>query len=185
MPRPGSWWAVLGAALLVLTGCGIRPTAAVDAGDPPSGIATAAGPAADKPLTVGVYFLHQGKLRRVERPASFPGPDTGLVTDPASAALHYLFVGPDAAEFEAGTGTAIPPVDPLSVFFRPDGDGPGPPVMVVNVASGDLSILAQQQLSCTIRERRGIFATLPLRVDDGSGRQSKLADCPPGILANR
>ncbi|WAL63071.1 hypothetical protein ORV05_18705 [Amycolatopsis cynarae] len=88
-------------SLLALSGCGVRPTGVVAAGEPAVGVGT--GPA--------LYFVVAGRVRPVTRPLGYLG-------DPATA-LRLLAEGPTPGEAAAGSGTALPPHLGLSVLgFR-------------------------------------------------------------------
>lgn len=76
--------------LLLLTGCGVRPTGVVSAGEPAVGIGE--GPF--------LYFLADGQLRPVLR-------KTGQLGD-VDNALGLLGAGPTAEEVAAGLNTLLP-----------------------------------------------------------------------------
>ncbi|ARX84404.1 hypothetical protein SMD44_03842 [Streptomyces alboflavus] len=80
-------------AVVLLAGCGVRPTGVLDGGESAGG------------LTKGLrlYFVSQaGRLEGVAR----PGVPASRVTDP-KAVIKYLLVGPVASERDAGLTTLL------------------------------------------------------------------------------
>ncbi|MEC3976033.1 hypothetical protein [Amycolatopsis sp. H20-H5] len=124
--RAGALLAAL-TLLTVLTGCGVRPTGVVQAGEAPVGVAT--GPM--------LYFLGEGNVTTA---APRVTGRLGTVAD----ALTLLFAGQDPEELASGLNTALPPVTP--VLEQPDAD-----VMIVRVPLNTvfLSRPALDQIACT------------------------------------
>lgn len=117
------------ALLLVLTGCGVRPTELVYAGRAPDGIAR--GPV--------LYFLTGDQVRPSIRETG----ELGTVTD----ALRLLAAGPTEAELAAGLRTKVP-------IFAPEQASAGVPVdgivtVRLPVAPSTLPVPATTQLVCT------------------------------------
>ncbi|MEU7836656.1 MULTISPECIES: hypothetical protein [unclassified Nonomuraea] len=120
-------------SLVAVTGCGVRPSDVIRAGDPPS------GPVARTPTTT-LYLVKNGRLSAVTR----PGP-------PLSQAdtLALLAAGPTTAEQAQGLTTDVPPeAAPFSVTAAP-GRQPGHLAVNPSTPAGKLSALAVEQIVCT------------------------------------
>lgn len=116
-------------AVLVLAGCGVRPTEPVAAGEAPVGVAS--GPM--------LFFVRDGKVRPVIRETGRLGTATGAVA--------LLLGGPTAAESGAGYTTELPPATVgASVSVMQEG------VVTVSLAPSPvyLSRTATEQLVCTV-----------------------------------
>ncbi|TDD34876.1 hypothetical protein E1287_15495 [Actinomadura sp. KC06] len=132
------------AALLALTGCGIRPTGVIDAGKPPSAEGYAA--------TITLYLTHGGKLRPVTRP--------GVPGEPFLA-IEQLAMQPTTQERGRGLRTEVRhPLDAYTVssasdpvgtrstlIVLPPGDRPMPPAW---------PRMAVAQIACTGEAIAGI-----------------------------
>ncbi|GHF28197.1 hypothetical protein GCM10017786_72850 [Amycolatopsis deserti] len=115
--------------VLVLAGCGVRPTDPVSAGEPPVG-------AAPGPILV---FLQAGKLQPVVR-------ETGRLGTPAEA-VALLLAGPTPQEDAAGLSSGLPPgAVGASVGALDQG------IVTVNLTAplGFLPELAKDQIVCTV-----------------------------------
>ncbi|WP_214412136.1 GerMN domain-containing protein [Sphaerisporangium fuscum] len=160
--RTGLARRVLAAALVSLiavTGCGVRPSDAIPAGDPPS------GPVAP-PTTITLYFVKDGRLSAVTRRSS------GHPLFPADR-LALLATGPVPEEQAHGLTTDVPSeAGPFSVTAEPTGHL----VVTLSTAAGDLSALAVEQIVCTAA------ATTPERPVQvtvvGAGQSVGPRNCP-------
>ncbi|SDJ01240.1 hypothetical protein [Nonomuraea jiangxiensis] len=144
-------------SLLAVAGCGVRPSDAIPAGDPPSGFV-------QPTRKITIYLVKAGRLSPVTRPG--PGPS------PADT-LALLAAGPTATEQAHGLTTDVPPdAGPFSVTVRPAGR------LVVNPSTpaGDLSKLAVEQIGCTAAAATPVT---PAQVSVvGAGRSVSLRNCP-------
>ncbi len=115
--------------VLVLAGCGVRPTDPVPAGDPPVG-------AAPGPI---LFFLKAGKLAPVVRQTGH----LGTVPD----AVTLLLAGPNTQEAAAGYATMLP-TGALGVSVGALDQG----VVTVNLTAPleTLPELAKDQIACTV-----------------------------------
>ncbi|MFI0420878.1 hypothetical protein [Spongiactinospora sp. 9N601] len=154
---------VLAAGLLTLTavaGCGVQPSDAIPAGEPPS------GPVA-RATTIKLYFLKNGRLSAVTRPWAdgrplFPG-DT----------LALLAAGPNTTETAQGFTTDVPPdAGPFSAIVRPVGQV----VVNLSIPAKDLSERAVEQIACTAADA-GPESPAEVSVV-GTGRSVSPRDCP-------
>jgi hypothetical protein len=153
----------------VLTGCGVRPTGVVDAGEPATGLQSG----------VQVYFVWGNGLRPVVLPAR--GEDDGYV-------LQLLFDGPDADARAAGLRTAIPAgtqLVPAAVLA----DNREAMIGVFGSDPARLSRLARAQIACTaiagLAQRGEHVETVTIASKAGrSGptRQRALSGPDPGPL---
>lgn len=144
-------------AVVVLAGCGVRPSAVIPGGPAPSG-AVVSGPPGGEAL----YFVLAGQPTAARRDVA--------PTDPAGL-LRLLAAGPDDAERAAGLTTEVPGnAAPLSVAVDASG---------VTVALGldvlALSTMATQQIACTVRH---LDSALPPVTLTGGGHYRKLLGCP-------
>ncbi|MFC4061564.1 hypothetical protein ACFOWE_24965 [Planomonospora corallina] len=144
-------------SLVTATGCGVRPSDAIPAGDPPSG---PVAPAA----TVTLYLVEDGRLDAVTRPG---GPLSRADT------LTLLAAGPTAREQAHGLTTEVPPeAGPFSVTAGPAGHL----VVTLSTPVGELSALAVEQIVCTAA---ATAPENPARVTVvGAGRSVGPRDCP-------
>ncbi|WP_052488865.1 hypothetical protein [Streptomyces sp. 150FB] len=120
--------ALLVAAGLLLSACGIPTTGVVESGAPATGI--------QSPTLI--YFVRDGVLIPVPR-------KTGREAD-AVTAMHMLLQGPNGDEQQAGVKTEIPPLTGQPKIWNRGKTGLSiqlPPV------TGPLSIAALNQLICT------------------------------------
>ncbi|MEV0385824.1 GerMN domain-containing protein [Nonomuraea sp. NPDC050643] len=134
MRLPGLSRRVLAACLVSLAavaGCGVRPSDAISAGDPPSG-----GVAPTMMITL--YLVKNGRLDAVTRPG-------GRLLFRADL-LALLADGPTMREQAHGFSTEVPPgADPFSVTAKPGGQV----VVTLSTPAGELSSLAVDQIVCT------------------------------------
>lgn len=120
-------------SLVAVAGCGVRPSDAVPAGDPPSG-------AVAPPMTITLYLVKNGRLTAVTR----PGPRGRPLFKADTLAL--LAAGPTAGEQADGFTTDVPPeADPFSVTADPADHV----VVTLSTPAGELSGLAVGQIVCT------------------------------------
>ena len=125
-------------SLVAVAGCGVRPTGAVAAGDPPSGsVASPRGRVA--PTTrITLYLVKNGRLSAVTRPSDRPM----FLAD----TLALLAAGPTAREQAHGFTTDVPPgAGPFSLTADPDGHL----VVTLSTPADELSALAVEQIVCT------------------------------------
>ncbi|MFJ9827500.1 hypothetical protein ACIRSU_24525 [Streptomyces sp. NPDC101160] len=157
MSRTGRGLVVLGAAAVLLAGCGIRTTSVpVDAGAAPSRVpcdtsagATPGGVAPGTGVPLHVYLLCGAQLERVERRS--PLPEEKAAGDPvrtASALLAQLVTEPSADERQAGFATAVK--GPLLVGGAHKGDVKG--TLRLSRQPEDLPAAALAQIVCTFAE---------------------------------
>lgn len=125
--------AVVGAAVCVLAGCGVRPTGVVSAGEAPTATATSL-PRAQ------VYFLLRGMPDPVER--AVPPWDTQAVFD-------ALLAGPTAQERERGLHTE------LTADMTIRAIGPGAVFVESPRPASKRTVLEYMQISCTARRLPG------------------------------
>ncbi|PZG04019.1 hypothetical protein [Nonomuraea aridisoli] len=147
-------------SLAAVTGCGVRPSDAISAGEPPS------GPVAPSP-TITLYLVKNGRLNAVTRPAGrrplFPA-DT----------LALLAAGPTPGEQAQGLTSDVPPeAAPFSVKAEPAGH------LAVNPSTpaADLSTLAVEQIVCTAAAAPGSPAQVTVV---GAGQDFSPRSCPGG-----
>ncbi|MFI7048093.1 hypothetical protein ACWDTT_18830 [Streptosporangium sandarakinum] len=132
-------------SLVAVTGCGVQPSDAIPAGDPPSG---PVAPTIAQAMKFTIYLVKNGRLRAATR--------TGLRL-PQADTLALLAAGPTPTEQTRGFTTDVPPgAVPFSVTVGPSG------VVAVNpsIPARELSALAIAQIVCTAA------ATMP----EGPGR---------------
>ena len=136
---------ILGAALLVLAGCGVRPSEVIPAGEAPRQEAT---------VQSMLYWLDGGRL--VGHPRL-----TAEQLSPDSA-VEALLQGPTPAEREIGMDTALPIDDVLVVLSWRDG------VMEVTVNTDVVgwSEIALNQVTCTAVAALGRNGTLVIIGND-------------------
>lgn len=176
-------------ALFGLASCGIPETGVVEAGGPASGVVP----------TIRVYFAADGALVAVARTS------TSMID--AESAVELLLQGPTDAERAKGLTTGLQPLGTLPTLapdprVTPDASyGPVPerlleagPVRVttddngvsieLTAAAGELSGLAVDQLTCTVRGVQRLAAPsaepLPVIVTGPDGRRAEGggASCP-------
>ncbi|GAA3618760.1 hypothetical protein GCM10022419_125340 [Nonomuraea rosea] len=130
-------WLAVGLLALVVAGCGVQPSGAIAAGEPPSGRVDPDGHQAPTwPITL--YLVKNGRLSMVTRPSNHPL----LSTD----RLALLAAGPTMAEQAHGITTAVPlEAGPFSVTSPQAGRL----VVTLSTPAGDLSALAIDQIVCT------------------------------------
>ncbi len=120
------------ASLVAVAGCGVQPSDAIPAGDPPSG-------AVARTTTLTLYLVKNGRLSAVTRRPS------GRPLSPADT-LALLAAGPSGEEQAHGLTTDVPPeAGPFSVTAEPTGHM----VVTLSTAVRDLSTLAVEQIVCT------------------------------------
>ncbi|MFD8526359.1 GerMN domain-containing protein [Streptosporangium canum] len=126
-------------SLVAVAGCGVQPSDAIDAGDPPSGaVALTVAPTVAPAMKITLYLVKNGRLSAVTRPGGRPlfRADT----------LALLAAGPTAREQARGFTTEVPPgAGPFSVTVKPTGHL----VVTLSTAAGELSALAVEQIVCT------------------------------------
>lgn len=109
--------------LASLPACGIQPTGVTDVGRAAGG--------------VHVFYVLDGRLHPVAR---------RIAAGETEKAVAFLFLGPDRADRAAGITTDIPPS--TTAVYRRAGRVA---TIVLNTAPANLTPLAQQQISCTVR----------------------------------
>jgi hypothetical protein len=119
------------AALVTVTGCGVRPSDVITGGAPPSG---AVAPA----TTITLYLVKDDRLSAVTRPGGPP-------LSPADT-LALLAAGPTAREQEQGLTSDVPSSAGL---FSVTGRSAGHLVVTLSGPAGELSTLAVDQIVCT------------------------------------
>ncbi|MFF0579428.1 hypothetical protein [Streptosporangium saharense] len=118
-------------SLVAVAGCGVQPSDAIPAGEPPSG---AVGPG----WKITLYLVKNGRLSTVTRLSDRPlfRADT----------LALLTAGPSVMEQADGFTTDVPPkAAPFSVTTKPDGRL----VVTLSTRADELSSLALEQIACT------------------------------------
>ncbi|MER6582981.1 hypothetical protein [Nonomuraea sp. NPDC001023] len=122
----------LAACLVALVaGCGVRPSDAISAGEPPRGSVALT-------TTIVLYLVKDGRLSAVTRPSARPLFRTER--------LALLAAGPTAEERAFGLSTEVPPeAEPFVVTVK----ARGRMVLTPSAPGGDLSSLAVQQIVCT------------------------------------
>ncbi|QRP43553.1 GerMN domain-containing protein [Amycolatopsis sp. FDAARGOS 1241] len=122
---------------LTATACGVRPSAAISGGDPPSGPAE---PTVDQAHDT-IYLVADGSLRLATR-------DGANLT--GAAAINALAQGPSPAEQADGLTTEVPrSVVPATVLASAGGT-----VVQLSSSVTALSDLAVRQIVCTLRNQR-------------------------------
>ncbi|MGN9847438.1 hypothetical protein ACTMTI_56165 [Nonomuraea sp. H19] len=145
-------------SLVAVAGCGVQPSDAIRAGDPPSGRV--------EPTTgITLYLVQNGRLSAVKRPGG-----RLFLRD----TLALLAAGPTAEEQAHGLTTDVPPeAGPFSVTAKPA----GPLVVTLSTPAGELSTLAVEQIVCT-----AAAATAPESPDQvtvvGAGQSVGPRSCP-------
>jgi hypothetical protein len=142
----------------LLTGCGVRTTGVVDAGEPAGGV----------PSGGSVYLTGPNGLLAVSR--------MGLSSGDVQTAVEALLAGPDDAERAAGYTTELPEGVTLVAL---ESTARGVAVRL-SVDPNEFSSLALAQLSCTIAAYpTAKIAEVPVVAVDGAGGKSVFApDCP-------
>ncbi len=156
----------------VLTGCGIRPTGVVDAGEPARGpipeateaIGETGGIQAAKP-GAELYFVTGDTVQAVFRPDLPQGnPDIALL---------FLLKGPTGDELRSGYATDLPPdLTALQLGRR----SPDTVSVVMNLDPNRLSSLAVLQITCTISYTVPLESRITLSSPDGEIFDTK--PCP-------
>ncbi|MBB5781887.1 hypothetical protein [Nonomuraea jabiensis] len=117
-------------SLLAAGGCGVQPSEAISAGNPPSG-------GVARSLKIALFLVKNGRLSAVTRP--------GFRLSQADA-LALLAAEPTEEERSRGITTDVPPeAGPFSVTAGPDGHV----VVTLSTPAGELSALAVDQIVCT------------------------------------
>ncbi|SEG99771.1 hypothetical protein SAMN05444920_11447 [Nonomuraea solani] len=148
--------------LIAVAGCGVRPSDVITAGDPPS------GPVAPSAMTTTLYLVRNGRLSPVTRSG-----DRRLFL---TTKLALLATGPTTREQEHGFTTDLPPeAAPFAVTPKPAGRL----VVTPSTPAGELSILAIQQIVCTVvaaaaPESPGLITVL------GADQDAGPRTCPTG-----
>ncbi|MDH2427981.1 hypothetical protein [Sphaerisporangium sp. TRM90804] len=144
-------------SLVAVAGCGVRPSDAISAGDPPS------GPVAP-PVKITLYLVKNGRLSAVTRP--------GPPLSPADT-LTLLAAGPTAAERADGLTTDVPTgAGPISVTAEPAGRL----LVTLSTPAGELSATAVAQIVCTAA---AAAPESPARITVvGAGRSGGPRSCP-------
>ncbi|MFC4120669.1 hypothetical protein [Nonomuraea zeae] len=119
-------------SLVAVAGCGVRPSDAISAGDPPSG-------GVAPTMTIILYLVKNGRVSAVTRP---PGGRPIFRAD----MLALLAAEPTAREQANGFTTDVPSeAAPFSVTAEPAGHL----VVTLSTPAGELSALAVEQIVCT------------------------------------
>ncbi|MEU1392800.1 MULTISPECIES: hypothetical protein [unclassified Nonomuraea] len=144
-------------ALVVVTGCGVRPSDVISVGEPPKGSVAVT-------MTIVLYLVKDGRLSAVTRPSARPLFRTER--------LALLAAGPTAEERAFGLGTEVPPeADPFLVTAK----ARGRMVLTPSAPGGDLSPLAVRQIVCTA----AALPDSPARIAVAGARTSvDPRDCP-------
>ncbi len=150
-------------SLVTVAGCGVQPSDAISAGDPPSG---ALAPTIAPDMQITLYLVKNGRLSAVTRP--------GRRLSPADT-LALLAAGPTAKEQADGLTTDVPlEAGPFSVTAGPAGRL----VVTLSAPAGELSTLAVEQIVCTAA---ATAPESPVRVTVvGAVQDVGLRNCPPG-----
>ncbi|MFC4006509.1 hypothetical protein ACFOY2_04705 [Nonomuraea purpurea] len=122
-------------SLVAVTGCGVQPSDAISAGDPPSGHVS---PAIAPPTMITLFLVKNGRLSAVTRTSDRP-----LFK---ADRLALLAAGPTKREQTQGLTTDVPPeASPFSVTVMPDGHL----AVGLSTPARELSTLAIEQIVCT------------------------------------
>lgn len=144
----------LGAVLLVLAGCGVRPSEVIPAGEAPRQQAT---------VQTTLYWLNGGRLVGHPRlTAEYLSPDS---------AVEALLQGPTPAEQGLDMSTALPVADILVVVSFRD----GLTEIVVDTGVAGWSKTAMDQVTCTAMNAMGQDAPV---VIVGNDERREHHDCP-------
>jgi spore germination protein GerM len=157
-------WLAVGLLPLVVVGCGVQPSGAISAGEPPSGRVDPDGRQAPTwPITL--YLVKKGRLSLVTRPSDRPL----LFTD----RLALLAAGPTTAEQAGGITTAVPPdAGPFAVTSPQTGRL----VVTLSTPAGALSALAIDQIVCTAT---ATAPHTPIKITlTGAGQSIGPRNCP-------
>ncbi|MEV8632912.1 hypothetical protein AB0395_14765 [Streptosporangium sp. NPDC051023] len=152
-------------SLVAVAGCGVQPSDAISAGDPPSGaVAPTVGPTVAPAMKITLYLVKNGRLSAVTRPGR------GLSQ---ADTLALLAAGPTATEQAHGLTTDVPPgADPFSVTAKPTGRL----VVTLSTPAGELSTLAVAQIVCTAA---ATVLESPAQITvAGAGQSVRLRNCP-------
>ncbi|TMR11427.1 hypothetical protein ETD86_35765 [Nonomuraea turkmeniaca] len=118
-------------SLVAVAGCGVQPSDAIRAGEPPSGRVAPT-------TTITLYLVKNGRLSTVTRPNDRPM----FLAD----TLALLADEPTAGEQAHGFTTDVPPeAGPFSVTAKPAGRL----VVTLSTPATELSTLAVEQIVCT------------------------------------
>ncbi|MCA2226084.1 hypothetical protein [Nonomuraea aurantiaca] len=120
-------------SLIAVAGCGVQPSDAIPAGDPPSGPVRLA--------TITIYLVKNGRLGMVTR----PGPPL-----PPADALALLADGPTASEQAHGFTTDVPREAGPFAVTPPRGRRSGHLAVTLSTPARELSTLAVEQIACTV-----------------------------------
>ncbi|GAB2942674.1 hypothetical protein ACFMQL_35265 [Nonomuraea fastidiosa] len=155
-----AWRALVGVglALVVVAGCGVRPSDVIPVGPPPS------GPVASARATA-IYLIKDGRLHPVPRPRGRLYP---------ADALALLAAGPTAQERQQGYTSDVPrEAEPFTVASEQGGRL----VIIPSGPPGELPERAVGQIVCTVA------AMLPGAAQDitvaGAEPRVDPGDCPP------
>jgi hypothetical protein len=120
-------------SLLAVAGCGVQPSDAIEAGDPPSGGVVP---------TTTIYLVENGRLSPVTRPRGRLSQGRLAQAD----ILALLVAGPTAREQARGLTTEVPrEAGPFSVTAKPAGRLE----VTLSTPARKLSALAIEQIVCT------------------------------------
>ncbi|WP_188189619.1 GerMN domain-containing protein [Nonomuraea sp. SYSU D8015] len=151
-------------SLVAVAGCGVRPSDAIPAGDPPSG-------GVAPPTTTTLYLVKNGRLSAVTRLGGRVS--HGRPMFPADT-LALLAAGPTAEEQARGLTTDVPPeAGPFSVTANPGGHV----VVTLSTPAGDLSTLAVEQIVCTAAAATAPESPVQVTVV-GAGQSVGPRNCP-------
>jgi hypothetical protein len=148
-------------SLVAVAGCGVQPSDAIRAGDPPSGgVAPTIAPA----MRITLFLVRNGRLSAVKRP--------GRRLSQADT-LALLAAGPTAREQADGLTTDVPPeAGPFSVTTKPAGRL----VVTLSTPAGELSTLAVAQIVCTAA---ATVPEIPAQITVvGAGQSVDPRNCP-------
>ncbi|MFC5828093.1 hypothetical protein ACFPZ3_29865 [Nonomuraea insulae] len=153
-------------SLVAVAGCGVQPSDAIRAGDPPSGrVAPPSGRLAPT-MTIALYLVKNGRLSVVTRPTDRP-----LFQEDK---LALLAAGPTPREEAHGLSTDVPPeAVPFLVTAAPDDRL----VVSLSTPASELSALAVEQIVCTTAAATAPESPAQVTVI-GAGKSVDPRNCP-------
>jgi hypothetical protein len=147
------------ATVVVLAGCGVRPSGVI------SGVPAPSGPVVPEASnSTKLYFLMGGQPTASQRQRTR--------TEPADV-LALLAAGPDDDERAAGLTTQVPAnAAPVSVEGAPSGV-----TVTLGTDVSALSTVATEQIACTLRHQDSAASVPPITLIGGGHSRGPLA-CP-------